>query len=84
MAGVPMPSTCVFSEDITRGKPDPQPYLLAAERLGVDIVECIVLEDSPAGVRAGRGSGATTVVVGGLSDFDGRPLRLPDLGGTSP
>ncbi|WP_394276199.1 HAD family hydrolase [Luteococcus sp.] len=79
-----MPSTCVLSEDITRGKPDPQPYLLAAERLGVDIAECIVLEDSPAGVRAGRGSGATTVVVGSRSDFDGRPLRLPDLGGTSP
>lgn len=84
LAGVPMPSTCVFSEDITRGKPDPQPYQLAAERLGVDIAECIVLEDSPAGIRAGLASGATTVVVGTLSDFDDRLLRLPDLTGTTP
>ncbi|MEL4359003.1 MULTISPECIES: HAD-IA family hydrolase [unclassified Luteococcus] len=84
VAGIPLPDACVFSEDITRGKPDPQPYLLAAERLGVEIADCVVLEDSDAGIRSGMASGATTVVVGALDRFDDQLLRIPDFHRVTP
>jgi HAD superfamily hydrolase (TIGR01509 family) len=51
------------SEDVTRGKPDPEIYRLAADRFAVPAGEMLVLEDSPAGVEAARGSGAVTVAV---------------------
>ncbi len=53
----------VAAEDITRGKPDPEPYLLAAAELGVDPARCVVFEDAPAGVAAGRAAGMTTVAL---------------------
>src|SRR5262249_47738238 len=56
-------SFVLTSEDVTRGKPDPQVYLLAADRFGVDRGEMLVLEDSPAGVQAGRDAGAVVVAV---------------------
>jgi HAD superfamily hydrolase (TIGR01509 family) len=51
------------SEDVTRGKPDPEIYQLAADRFAVPAAEMLVLEDSPAGVEAARGAGAVTVAV---------------------
>jgi HAD superfamily hydrolase (TIGR01509 family) len=51
------------SEDVTRGKPDPQIYRLAAERFGVPAVSVLVLEDSPAGVAAAKGAGTFAVGV---------------------
>lgn len=57
------PKTLVAADDVTRGKPDPQPYLLAARRLGVDPARCVVFEDAPAGLRAGRAAGMTTVAL---------------------
>ena len=53
----------VGGEDVHRSKPDPEAFLLAAARLGVPIAECLVLEDSHNGVRAGRAAGAVTVMV---------------------
>ena len=64
-AGVPVPDVLVAAEDVERGKPDPQGYLLAAERLGVPIAECVVFEDAEAGLTAAVASGARVVVVGG-------------------
>ena len=64
-AGVPVPHVLVAAEDVERGKPDPQGYLLAAERLGVPIAECVVFEDAEAGLTAAVASGARVVVVGG-------------------
>ncbi|MGH1527001.1 HAD-IA family hydrolase [Leifsonia sp. L25] len=64
-AGVPVPEVLVAAEDVERGKPDPQAYLLAAERLGVPISECVVFEDAEAGLAAGIASGARVIVVGG-------------------
>ena len=61
--GFTAPEVMVTADDITRGKPDPQPYLLAAERLGVDPTRCLVVEDAPAGLQAGRAAGAATVAV---------------------
>ncbi|MFF7563566.1 HAD family hydrolase [Streptomyces pseudovenezuelae] len=58
-----LPKTLVASDDVTRGKPDPEPYLLAARELGVDPSRCVVFEDAPAGLRAGRAAGMTTVAL---------------------
>ncbi|MER6152476.1 HAD family hydrolase [Streptomyces hirsutus] len=61
-AGI-LPKTLVAADDITRGKPDPEPYLLAARALGVDPAHCVVFEDAPAGLQAGRAAGMTTVAL---------------------
>ncbi len=58
-----LPKTLVAADDITRGKPDPEPYLLAARTLGVDPADCVVFEDAPAGLQAGRAAGMTTVAL---------------------
>lgn len=57
------PKSLIAADDITRGKPDPEPYLLAARRLGVDPARCVVFEDAPAGLQAGRAAGMTTVAL---------------------
>lgn len=61
-AGIPKPATVVTDDDVESGKPSPEPYLLAAERVGISIRECIVFEDAPSGVRAGKAAGAKYVV----------------------
>jgi beta-phosphoglucomutase family hydrolase len=61
--------------DIQRGKPDPQIFLLAAERLGVPPEQCVAFEDSPAGVEAARRAGMKIVAVTSsvpASEFEGR------------
>jgi len=58
-----LPKTLVTADDVTRGKPDPEPYLLAARELGVDPARCVVFEDAPAGLQAGRAAGMTTVAL---------------------
>lgn len=63
-AGLPMPAVLVTAEDVPHGKPHPAPYLLAAERLGVEPADCVVFEDAPAGVQAGLAAGARVVIVG--------------------
>jgi beta-phosphoglucomutase family hydrolase len=55
--------TIVAGEDVTRGKPDPQGFLLAAERLGVAPGDCLVVEDAPDGIEAGRRAGMKCVGV---------------------
>ena len=63
-AKLPLPRVLITAEDVQRGKPDPEGFLLAARRLGVRIEECLVFEDSPAGVAAAKAAGAHVVVVG--------------------
>jgi len=60
-AGLPIPKTIVTSSDVKIGKPDPEPYLKAASKLGFPASECVVIEDAPAGVRAGKAAGARVV-----------------------
>lgn len=55
--------TVLTDADVTRSKPDPQGYLLAAERLGCDAADCLVVEDSVNGMLAGRASGATVIGI---------------------
>ncbi|WP_416477641.1 HAD family hydrolase [Streptomyces sp. LKA04] len=58
-----LPKNLVAADDVTRGKPDPEPYLLGARILGVDPADCVVFEDAPAGLRAGRAAGMRTVAL---------------------
>ena len=51
------------SDQVEHGKPAPDTYLLAAERLGADPAACLVLEDAPAGIAAGRAAGMTVWAV---------------------
>ncbi len=79
-AGVRIPEVLVSSEDVTRGKPDPEGYLTAASRLGVAPTDCLVIEDAEAGIRAGLASGARVLVVGSHSSATADPLpHVADL-----
>ncbi|HEY3619826.1 MAG TPA: HAD family hydrolase [Candidatus Sulfotelmatobacter sp.] len=60
-AGLPLPKKLITSNDITLGKPHPEPYLKGASVLGFPPTKCIVLEDVPAGVRAGKAAGAKVI-----------------------
>jgi len=62
-AGLPEPAVLVSADMVARGKPAPDPYLLGAELLGADPAECVVLEDAPAGITAGRAAGMTVWAV---------------------
>ncbi len=57
-AGLPFPKHLITSTDVQRGKPDPEPYIKAAKILGLTPADCIVIEDAPAGIRAGKAAGA--------------------------
>lgn len=79
-AGLTVPDVLVPADEITRGKPDPQGYLLAARRLGVAAADCVVVEDAEAGIRAGVAAGGRTLVVGAHRSAITRGLpRVPDL-----
>jgi beta-phosphoglucomutase-like phosphatase (HAD superfamily) len=69
-------SAVVTGDQVRNGKPDPEAYLLAAERLGVDARQCVAIEDSPAGARSAHASGAVTIAVR-------RHAPLPSLPGMS-
>jgi beta-phosphoglucomutase len=70
----------VTGMEVTRGKPDPQVFLLAAERLGVPAEYCAVVEDAPAGIEAARAAGmaAVALVSTGRSETELRRCG-PDL-----
>ncbi len=62
-AGLPKPKYLVTSTDVKHGKPDPEPYLKGAQLLDVPASECIVIEDAPAGIRAGKAAGARVLAL---------------------
>lgn len=78
-AGITVPTTIVTADDVRRGKPDPEPFLTAARRLGVDPRRCVVFEDSDAGGTAAREAGAAVVAVGSVEWTSEPPLRIADL-----
>ena len=63
VAGLPIPARLVTSNDIINGKPNPEPYLKGAEILGIPAADCIVVEDAPAGIRAGKAAGASVIAL---------------------
>ena len=75
-------------DEVDRGKPAPDPYLLAAARLGVDVTRCVVLEDSPAGVASGEAAGCAVVAVPSVQGVHLAPgprrLVVPTLDGLTP
>ncbi len=62
-AGLPEPKFLVTSTDVQNGKPHPEPYLKGAEILRLSPAECVVVEDAPAGIRAGKAAGARVLAV---------------------
>jgi sugar-phosphatase len=61
--GLPVPDVLITAEDVNVGKPDPEPYLFAAMMLGVEPARCVVIEDAPMGIQAGRAAGMHVIGV---------------------
>lgn len=79
-AGIPDPAVLVTAEDVTAGKPEPDPYLTAAARLNRAPAECAVFEDAPAGILAAQRAGIATVIgVGVDAAVPGVSATVPDL-----
>ena len=70
-AGLPLPRLLIGAEDVVRGKPDPEPYLLAARQLGLAPADCLVFEDAPAGICSALQAGCQVVQIGGDKRLDG-------------
>ena len=62
-AGLPQPRHLVTSLDVRCGKPDPEPYVKGAASLGCAAADCVVVEDAPSGIRAGKALGARVVAL---------------------
>ena len=61
--GLTLPQKSVFFDDVVKGKPDPDPYLLGLERLGISASEALVLEDAPAGIKSGKAAGISVIAM---------------------
>lgn len=61
--GLPIPRVLISADAVANGKPHPEPYLRTAERLGYRAEDCLVIEDSPAGILAGKSAGASVIGV---------------------
>lgn len=80
--GLPMPQVLITADDVQQGKPAPEGYLKAARLLGISPQDCIVIEDAPPGIEAGRAAQAT--VIGVATTYPPTALRaasicIPDL-----
>ncbi|WP_191487554.1 HAD family hydrolase [Pseudomonas sp. FEN] len=73
-AGLDFPPLVITAEDIAHGKPAPDCYLLAAQRLGVRPQDCLVFEDAPAGISAGEAAQARVVVISATHAY---PMETP-------
>ena len=62
-AALPVPGTLVTADDVHEGKPAPEPYLVGAERLGIPVARCVVVEDAPAGIEAACAAGMRVIGV---------------------
>ncbi|PJI84866.1 HAD-IA family hydrolase [Luteimicrobium subarcticum] len=73
---LPLPPVMVTSEDVELGKPHPEPYLEGADRLGIEPSECVVVEDAPAGVAAGKAAGMRVLAL--TTTYDAEALHQAD------
>lgn len=78
-AGLPMPRVRVTAEDVSASKPAPEGFLKGAAELGVAPADCVVFEDSEAGIEAGRAAGMRVVGVGPRAARFGPTVHVPDL-----
>lgn len=74
--GLPVPEVLVTSDDVTNGKPHPEPYLKGAQGLGFRPEECVVIEDAPAGIESARAGGMR--VIGMASTYGAEKLVNAD------
>ena len=61
--GLPVPKVLVTSDDVTHGKPHPEPYLKGAAQLGFNSADCLVIEDAPAGIESARAAGMKVIGI---------------------
>lgn len=78
-AGIDVPSEIITADDVTRGKPDPEPFVRAATLLGLEPDRCVVFEDSDAGGRSAVGAGARVIAVGDRAWSVEPVARIADL-----
>ncbi|MEU3665826.1 HAD-IA family hydrolase [Streptomyces virginiae] len=78
-AALPMPAVRVTAESVGASKPDPEGFLKGAAALGVDPADCIVFEDSAAGIAAGRAAGMRVIGVGPRAAAHGPTVHVQDL-----
>ena len=82
---IPTPRVFVTANDVTNGKPAPDGYLAAARGLGIPAVDCIVLEDTSAGIASGKAGGMRVIAIEGteqtdrLAQAEGVARRLADI-----
>jgi sugar-phosphatase len=74
--GLPVPKVLVTAEDVSHGKPHPEPYLKGAELLGFKPADCLVIEDAPAGIQSARAGGFK--VMGITSTYPASKLSEAD------
>lgn len=74
--GLPVPQVLITSDDVTHGKPHPEPYLQGAGRLGFSPADCLVIEDAPAGIESAHGAGLK--VIGVASTYPAEKLVQAD------
>lgn len=63
LANLPTPRVLVSANDVSKGKPDPEPYLMGAKLLRINPAECLVIEDAPAGIRAAHAGGMKAIAI---------------------
>jgi sugar-phosphatase len=74
-ASLPIPRTLITADDVKQGKPAPEPYLVAAKRLGIAPSRCVVVEDAPAGIEAARAAGMQVIAMTTTHSRDELPER---------
>ena len=76
----------VTGDEVDHGKPHPEPYLAAARALGVDVADCVAIEDSPTGVRSAVAAGVPTLAVPHVVPVPSivGSVQLPSLRGLTP
>ncbi len=82
--GIPVPERFVSAEQVTNGKPHPDPYLAGAALLGFDPADCVVFEDAASGSEAGRAAGCTVVATTfshSIESLDAADYLIEDLTG---
>jgi sugar-phosphatase len=84
-ANLPLPRVLVGADDVSKGKPDPEPYLKGAQLLGMNPADCLVIEDAPAGIQSAHAGGmkvialASTYPVSELHDADAVATSLGQI-----
>ena len=77
LANLPTPRVLVSADDVSKGKPDPEPYVMGAKLLGMNPSECLVIEDAPAGIRAAHAGEMRAIAI--TSTYPASALQEADV-----